>query len=151
MYKSKALKSPLIATWRIRFWSSFRSETTFYFLPADMVTQILNFGLPAPIDVQIEGAEVATNRNVADQVLEQFRHVPGLTDLRVQQTFDYPKFHISVDRTKAQQGGFSQRDIATGLLISLSGSFQTAPIFFLNQENGVNYNLVTQTPQYAIQ
>jgi multidrug efflux pump subunit AcrB len=125
--------------------------TTFYFLPADMVTQILNFGLPAPIDVQIEGAEVATNRNVADQVLEQFRHVPGLTDLRVQQTFDYPKFHISVDRTKAQQGGFSQRDIATGLLISLSGSFQTAPIFFLNQENGVNYSLVTQTPQYAIQ
>jgi multidrug efflux pump subunit AcrB len=125
--------------------------TTFYFLPADMVTQILNFGLPAPIDVQIEGADVATNRNVADQVLEQFRHVPGLTDLRVQQTFDYPKFHITVDRTKAQQGGFSQRDIATGLLISLSGSFQTAPIFFLNEQNGVNYNLVTQTPQYAIQ
>ena len=125
--------------------------TTFYFLPADMVTQILNFGLPAPIDVQIEGADVATNRNVADQVLEQFRHVPGLTDLRVQQTFDYPKFHITVDRTKAQQGGFSQRDIATGLLISLSGSLQTAPIFFLNQQNGVNYNLVTQTPQYDIQ
>ncbi|HEX4274143.1 MAG TPA: efflux RND transporter permease subunit, partial [Bryobacteraceae bacterium] len=125
--------------------------TTFYFLPADMVTQILNFGLPAPIDVQIEGADVATNRNVADQVLEQFRHVPGLTDLRIQQTFDYPKFHITVDRTKAQQGGFSQRDIATGLLISLSGSFQTAPIFFLNEHNGVNYSLVTQTPQYAIQ
>jgi multidrug efflux pump subunit AcrB len=125
--------------------------TTFYFLPADMVTQILNFGMPAPIDVQIEGADVAANRNVADQVLEQFRHVPGLTDLRVQQTFDYPKFHITVDRTKAQQGGFSQRDIATGLLISLSGSFQTAPIFFLNEQNGVNYNLVTQTPQYAIQ
>jgi len=125
--------------------------TTFYFLPADMVTQILNFGLPAPIDVQIEGADVATNRNVADQVLEQFRHVPGLTDLRIQQTFDYPKFHITVDRTKAQQGGFSQRDIATGLLISLSGSFQTAPTFFLNEQNGVNYSLVTQTPQYAIQ
>jgi len=125
--------------------------TTFYFLPADMVTQILNFGLPAPIDLQIEGADVAANRNVADQVLEQFRHVPGLTDLRVQQTFDYPKFHITVDRTKAQQAGFSQRDIATGLLISLSGSFQTAPIFFLNEQNGVNYSLVTQTPQYAIQ
>src|ERR1019366_313358 len=114
-------------------------------------TQILNFGMPAPIDVQIEGADVAANRDLADQVLEQFRHVPGLTDLRVQQTFDYPKFHITVDRTKAQQGGFSQRDIATGLLISLSGSFQTAPIFFLNEQKGVNYNLVTQTAQYAIQ
>jgi len=125
--------------------------TTFYFLPADMVTQILNFGLPAPIDVQIEGADLVRNRDVANQVLEQFRHVPGLTDLRVQQTFDYPKFHITVDRTKAQQGGYSQRDVATGLLISLSGSFQTAPIFFLNGENGVNYSLVTQTPQYAIQ
>jgi multidrug efflux pump subunit AcrB len=125
--------------------------TTFYFLPADMVTQILNFGLPAPIDVQIEGADVVRNRDVANQVLEQFRQVPGLTDLRVQQTFDYPKFHITVDRTRAQQGGYSQRDIATGLLISLSGSFQTAPIFFLNEQNGVNYSLVTQTPQYAIQ
>ena len=125
--------------------------TTFYFLPADMVTQILNFGLPAPIDVQIEGADVVRNRDVANQVLEQFRHVPGLTDLRVQQTFDYPKFHITVDRTRAQEGGYSQRDIATGLLISLSGSFQTAPIFFLNEQNGVNYSLVTQTPQYAIQ
>jgi multidrug efflux pump subunit AcrB len=125
--------------------------TIFYFLPADMVTQILNFGLPAPIDVQIEGADVVRNRDVANQVLEQFRQVPGLTDLRVQQTFDYPKFHITVDRTRAQEGGYSQRDIATGLLISLSGSFQTAPIFFLNEQNGVNYSLVTQTPQYAIQ
>jgi multidrug efflux pump subunit AcrB len=126
-------------------------EASFYFLPADMVTQILNFGLPAPIDVQIEGSDLEKSREVADRILAQLRHVPGLTDLRIQQPFDYPRFHISVDRTKAQEGGFSQRDIATGLLVSLSGSFQTAPTFFLNRENGVNYNLVTQTPQYDIQ
>jgi CzcA family heavy metal efflux pump len=125
--------------------------TTFYFLPADMVTQILNFGLPAPIDIQLEGADVTHNRDVADSVLAQLRQVPGLTDLRVQQAFDYPKFHISVDRTRAAEAGFSQRDIATGLLVSLSGSFQTSPVFFLNHENGVNYSLVTQTPQYDIQ
>jgi multidrug efflux pump subunit AcrB len=116
-----------------------------------MITQILNFGLPAPIDIQIEGADLADNRKVVDQVLAQLRHVPGLTDLRVQQDFDYPKYHITVDRTKAAQGGFSQRDIATGLLVSLSGSFQTSPTFFLNRENGVNYSLVTQTPQYRVQ
>jgi CzcA family heavy metal efflux pump len=126
-------------------------EASFYFLPADMVTQILNFGLPAPIDVQIEGSDLAKSRDVADRVLAQLRHVPGLTDLRIQQPFDYPRFHVAVDRTKAQEGGFSQRDIATGLLVSLSGSFQTAPTFFLDRENGVNYNLVTQTPQYDIQ
>ena len=125
--------------------------TSFYFLPADMVAQILNFGLPSPIDIQIEGADVAGNRDVADRVLAQLRRVPGLTDLRIQQAFDYPRFHIAVDRTKAAQGGFSQRDIASGLLVSLSGSFQTSPTFFLNWDNGVNYNLVTQTPQYAIQ
>jgi CzcA family heavy metal efflux pump len=125
--------------------------TSFYFLPPDMITQILNFGLPAPIDIQIEGADLADNRKVVDQVLAQLRHVPGLTDLRVQQDFDYPKYHITVDRTKAAQGGFSQRDIATGLLVSLSGSFQTSPTFFLNRENGVNYSLVTQTPQYRVQ
>ena len=126
-------------------------EASFYFLPADMVTQILNFGLPAPIDVQIEGSDLAKSRDAADRVLAQLRHVPGLADLRIQQPFDYPRFHVAVDRTKAAEGGFSQRDIATGLLVSLSGSFQTAPTFFLNRENGVNYNLVTQTPQYDIQ
>jgi multidrug efflux pump subunit AcrB len=125
--------------------------TSFYFLPADMVTQILNFGLPAPIDIQVEGPDVARNHDVADQLLLQLRHVPGLVDLHVQQDFDYPRFHISVDRTKAQQGGYTQRDIANGLLVSLSGSFQTTPTFFLNWDNGVNYSLVTQTPQYRIQ
>ena len=125
--------------------------TTFYFLPADIVTQILNFGLPAPIDIQLDGRDIEGNRKLADRLLTQLRQVPGIADLRIQQNFDHPKLHISVDRTKAAQAGFTQRDIATSLLVSLSGSFQTTPTFFLNPQNGVNYNLVTQTPQYAIQ
>src|SRR5438445_583164 len=124
---------------------------TFYFLPADIVTQIINFGLPAPIDIQIEGANVEGNRRVADQMLNELRRVPGLVDLRIQQRFDYPKFDVTVDRTKAGQGGFTIRDLASSVLVSLSGSFQTTPTFFLNWQNGVNYNLATQTPQYRIQ
>ena len=124
---------------------------TFYFLPADIVTQILNFGLPAPIDIQIEGADVQGNRKIADKILNEIRRVPGIVDPRIQQDFDYPKFHIDVDRTKAAGGGFTQRDVASSLLVSLSGSFQTTPTFFLNWQNGVNYNLATQTPQYRIQ
>jgi multidrug efflux pump subunit AcrB len=124
---------------------------TFYFLPADMVTQIINFGLPAPIDVQIDGADVVGNRRVAEQMLTELRRVPGLVDLRIQQPFDYPKFDVAVDRTKASQGGFTTRDLANSLLVSLSGSFQTTPTFFLNWQNGVSYNLATQTPQYRIQ
>ena len=123
----------------------------FYFLPADIVTQILNFGLPAPIDVQLEGADIEHNRQLADKMLDQLRHVPGIADLRIQQKFDYPKFHIAVDRTKAAGGGFAERDVASSLLISLNGSFQTTPTFFLNWQNGVSYNLVTQTPQYDVQ
>jgi multidrug efflux pump subunit AcrB len=125
--------------------------TTFYMLPADITTQILNFGLPAPVDIQIDGADVESNRAVADKMLEQIRHVPGITDARLQQAFDYPKFHIDVDRTKAAEGGYTPRDVANSLLVSLSGSFQTTPTFFLNWQNGVNYNLVEQTPQYSIQ
>jgi multidrug efflux pump subunit AcrB len=124
--------------------------TMFYFLPADMITQILNFGLPAPIDVQVEGADSQANRRFADQLLSQMRQVPGLVDLRVQQPFDQPELHITVDRTKAEQAGFNQFDIAGGMLVSLSGSFQTTPTFYLNPKNGVTYNVVTQTPQYRI-
>jgi multidrug efflux pump subunit AcrB len=124
--------------------------TTFYFQPADMTTQILNFGLPAPIDVQVEGQNVATNHELASQVLNQLRQVPGLTDLRIQQELDYPRFNVNVDRTKAAEGGYTDRDITNSLLVSLSGSFQTIPSFFLNWENGVQYSLVTQTPQYRI-
>ncbi len=125
--------------------------TTFYFVPADIVTQILNFGLPAPIDVQLEGADIEGNRQLADQILAQLREVPGLVDLRMQQAFDYPVFKVAVDRTKAAGGGFTMRDVASSLLVSLSGSFQTTPMFFLNWQNGVNYQLVTQAPQYDLQ
>ncbi len=124
---------------------------TFYFLPADMITQILNFGVPSPIDVQIEGANLGGNRAVADRILEQTRSVPGVVDARVQQQFDYPDFEVNVDRTKAQQNGLTERDVASSLLDTLSGSFQTAPLFFLNWQNGVNYSVAAQAPQYDIQ
>jgi len=124
---------------------------TFYFLPADIVTQIINFGLPAPIDIQVEGADIQGNRRVADKMLNELRQVRGLVDLRVNQRFDYPKFDVVLDRTKAAQAGFTARDLASSLLVSLSGSFQTTPTFFLNWHNGVSYNLATQTPQYRIQ
>jgi multidrug efflux pump subunit AcrB len=100
--------------------------------PADMVMQTLNFGLPAPVDMQIEGADLDGNRQVANQLLTDLRQVPGLTDLRIQQPFDYPTFEVAVDRTKASQGGFTMRDVASSVLVSLSGSFQTTPTFFLD-------------------
>ncbi|HZC94902.1 MAG TPA: efflux RND transporter permease subunit, partial [Bradyrhizobium sp.] len=125
-------------------------SATFAFLPADMVTQILNFGLPAPIDIQIDGADVDRNRDVADQILSEIRHVPGIVDARIQQPFDYPKFDIAVDRTKAAESGYTEREIASNILNSLSGSFQISPMFFLNYGNGVDYNLVAQVPQYDI-
>ena len=123
----------------------------FYFLPADMVTQVLNFGLPAPIDIQIDGDDIDGNRQVAAKILADLRRVPGLTDLRIQQPFDYPTYDINVDRTKAAQGNLTERDAATSVLNSLSGSFQITPMFFLNWKNGVNYNLVAQTPQYKVE
>jgi CzcA family heavy metal efflux pump len=123
---------------------------TFAFLPADIVSQILNFGLPAPIDVQVVGYNLEDNRRFADTLLQKIRYVPGTVDLRIQQPFDQPKLHINVDRTKAGQIGFTERDIATNLLISLSGSFQTSPTFWLNPKNGVSYAIATQTPQYRI-
>jgi multidrug efflux pump subunit AcrB len=124
---------------------------SFYFLPSDIVTQILNFGLPAPIDVQFEGANIAANRKVADKVLSELRQVPGLVDLRIQQPDDYPVLTVDVDRTKASQGGYSVRDVGGSLLNILSGSTQLNPQFFLNYKNGVNYSLVVQAPQYTIQ
>jgi multidrug efflux pump subunit AcrB len=124
---------------------------TFYFLPSDIVTQVLNFGLPAPVDIQIEGTDIEGNREVAARMLQEIERVPGIADARIQQAFDYPEFDVAVDRTKAAQGGYTQRDVANSLLNSLSGSFQITPMFFLNWKNGVSYNLVTQTPQYSIQ
>ena len=125
-------------------------EDTFYTLPADITTQILNFGLPAPIDIQIEGNDLEASKAQADKLLSQLRQVPGIVDLRIQQPSDYPTFQVSVDRTKAAQGGYSEHDVATSLLNTLSGSFQLTPMFFLNWNNMVNYNLVAQTPQYKM-
>jgi multidrug efflux pump subunit AcrB len=125
--------------------------TTFYFVPSDIVTQVLNFGLPAPIDIQIEGADIEGNREVAARALHEIERVPGIADARIQQAFDYPEFDVDVDRTKAAQGGYTERDVANSMLNSLSGSFQITPMFFLNYKNGVSYNLVTQTPQYSMQ
>jgi multidrug efflux pump subunit AcrB len=107
--------------------------------------------LPAPIDVQIEGADIDGNREVAARMLQEMKRVPGIADARIQQAFDYPAFDVAVDRTKAAQGGYTQRDVGNSILNSLSGSFQITPMFFLNWKNGVSYNLVTQTPQYSVQ
>ncbi|MEA2776458.1 MAG: hypothetical protein QOF90_1864, partial [Acetobacteraceae bacterium] len=124
---------------------------TFYSLPADMISQVLNFGLPAPIDVQIDGADLKANRAVANRILDQVRGVPGIVDARIQQDFDYPDLEVAVDRTRAQQNGLTERDVANSVLDTLSGSFQTAPMFFLNQQNGVSYNMAAEAPQYDIQ
>ena len=115
------------------------------------MSQILNFGLPAPIDVQFESADLAGTRKVADKVLGQLRHVPGLVDLRIQQPDDYPVLTVDVDRTKAAQGGYSLRDVGSSLQNLLSGSSQLNPLFFLDYTNGVNYNLIAQAPQYDIE
>src|ERR1700739_2337381 len=124
---------------------------TFYFLPADIATQTLNFGLPAPIDVQIEGADLAANSRVADKMLKELSHVRGIADLRIQQQGDYPKLHIDVDRTKALQAGYTETDVANSMLVSLSGSFQVTPMFYLDPKSGVEYYLIAQTPQYDVQ
>jgi CzcA family heavy metal efflux pump len=123
---------------------------TFAFLPADIVSQILNFGLPAPIDIQVVGQHLAQNREFAAQLMDQLRGVRGLVDLRVQQPGDAPGIDVEVDRTKALQAGMQQRDIASNLLIALSGSSQTAPNFWLNPQNGVSYPVTTEMPQYSV-
>ncbi len=121
---------------------------TFSFVPADIVTQILNFGLPAPIDIQIVGRNIAANRVFAGRLVSKLAQVPGIADLRVQQEFNQPRLHLDVDRTRAAQIGLTQRDVATNLLISLSGSSQTTPTWWLNPNTGVSYAVATQTPQY---
>jgi multidrug efflux pump subunit AcrB len=122
----------------------------FYFLPSDMVSQILNFGLPAPIDVQVVGPNLNANREYADHLLAKVRRISGATDLRIQQAFNLPRIQIDVDRTRAQQVGLTDHDVASSMLISLSGSFQTSPTFWLDPQNGVSYNIAAQTPQYDI-
>src|ERR1700726_3435323 len=121
---------------------------TFSFLPADMVSQILNFGLPAPIDIQVVGNDLEGNHRYADALLSKLKYVTGTADLRIQQPFDQPYLRLRVERTKAEQLGFTAHDIAQNLLVSLSGSFQTSPTFWLDPKNHVSYTIATQTPQY---
>jgi len=121
---------------------------TFAFLPADMVSQILNFGLPAPIDVQIVGNDMEGNRLYADKLLDKIRYVAGTSDLRIQQPFDEPYLRLRVERTKAEEVGYTAHDIAQNLLVSLSGSFQTSSTFWVDPKNRVSYQIATQTPQY---
>ena len=124
--------------------------TVFSFLPADIVSQILNFGLPAPIDVQIVGNNLKGNYDYANAVLKRMRQVTGIADLRIQQIFNYPQINIDVDRTMAADVGLTQRDVANSLLVTLSGSGQVKPNFWLNPENGVSYPIVAQMPQYRV-
>ena len=122
----------------------------FFFQPADIVSQILNFGLPSPIDIQIVGKDQTKNYELAQELGNQLRHVAGTADVHVQQLVSAPALRLNVDRTRAQQVGLQQRDVAQNLLVSLSGSFQTQPTFWLNRENGVTYNVVVQTPEYRV-
>jgi len=123
---------------------------TFSFLPADMVSQILNFGLPAPIDIQVVGVNLDDNRRFAAGLMAKLRGVQGLVDLRIQQPADQPAIAVDVDRSKALQAGLQQQDVAQNLLIALSGSSQTSPNFWLNPQNGVSYPVMTEMPQYDI-
>ncbi|WP_186144077.1 efflux RND transporter permease subunit [Burkholderia gladioli] len=122
----------------------------FAFLPADIVSQILNFGLPSPIDIQIVGNRLDANRRVANQLLAQLRGVPGLVDARIQQPGDEPAIDVEVDRTRAILAGLQQRDVSQNLLIALSGSSQTSPNFWLDPTNGVSYPITIEAPQYEI-
>ena len=122
-------------------------SVSFAFLPADIVSQTLNFGIPSPLDVQIGGDDVNANRAYAEELLQKLRAVPGAVDLHIQQTFDYPKLAVDVDRTKAQELGLTQADVASDMLVSLAGSFQTTPSFWFDPGSGTEYNVVAQTPE----
>ncbi len=122
----------------------------FAFLSADIVGQILNFGLPAPIDIQISGFNVEGNHAYANVLYDRLKTIPGIVDLRVQQAVDYPTLNVNVDRSKAAMVGLTEKDVASSLLISLSGSAQTAPSFWIDPKSGTTYSVVTQTPQYLM-
>ena len=120
----------------------------FFFQPADIVTQILNFGLPAPIDIQVTGADMQGNYVIAQQIANRVKQIPGTADVHVQQMLTLPTLHLQIDRTKVTQVGMTARDVAQSVLVSLSGSFQTTPNFWLNPKNGVTYQVAVQSPQY---
>src|SRR3984885_1693783 len=124
--------------------------TTCFFEPADIVSETLNVGVPAPIDIQIVGQNLTGNMEVAKQIAEKLHNIPGATDVFIGQQFDEPRLQFNVDRTRAQQMGLSESDVANSMLVSLSSSLQTSPNLWLNPKNGVSYYLVVQTPQYRI-
>ncbi len=138
----RALRKKLTATY---------PSTEFAFLPADMIGQILNFGLPAPIDIQIVGENVQANHEFANVLLQKLHAVAGAVDLRIQQSSDYPQLNVDVDRTKAQLVGLTEQSVAGNMLVSLSGSFQTSPSFWIDPQSGTQYNVATQTPQYRLE
>jgi multidrug efflux pump subunit AcrB len=125
-------------------------DTTFFFEPANITTQILNFGIPAPIDLQVVGRDTNANYKIARKVADRISHIPGAADVHVHQVIDQPEISLNVDRVKASQMGLTQRDVTSSMLISLSGSSQVAPNFWMNWDNGVNYTVGVQTPQYKI-
>jgi multidrug efflux pump subunit AcrB len=124
--------------------------TQFFFQPADIVTQILNFGTPAPIDIQVVGTNQPGNLRVAERLANEIRHVPGAVDVHLQQAFDAPTLRLDVDKVRAQSMGLQTRDVAQSVLVTLSSSFQTAPAFWLDPQNGVSYNVAVQAPQYRL-
>ena len=122
----------------------------FFFQPADIVTQILNFGIPAPIDVQVVGTDLQTNYEIAQRIAGRMRHIPGTADVHVQQLMSLPTLHMDIERTRVTQVGLTARDVAQSALVSLSGSFQTSPNFWLNPKNEVTYQIAVQSPQYRM-
>src|SRR6202035_2578778 len=124
--------------------------TSFAFLPADIVSQILNFGVPAPIDLQVVGSDLQADRIYANALLARIKQIPGIADARIQQSPSNPTFNIDVDRTRAQCVGLTERDVTNSLTVNLAGSGQVAPTYYLNPDNGVSYSIVMQTPQYQI-
>jgi multidrug efflux pump subunit AcrB len=124
--------------------------TTFSFLPADIISQILNFGAPAPIDLQIRGPNLAADFDYAQVLVRRLRHIPGLVDARIQQSLSSPGFNVDVDRTRAQYVGVTERDVTNSMVVNLAGSSQVAPTYWLNPDNGQSYPIVMQTPQYQM-
>jgi multidrug efflux pump subunit AcrB len=122
----------------------------FAFLPADIISQILNFGAPAPLDVQVAGPNLAENQAYAQKIMTRLRQIPGIADVRLQQASNYPEFAVNIDRTRANQLGVTEKDVTNSLGTSLAGSFQTAPTFWLNPKNGVSYPIVAQSPQFQV-
>jgi multidrug efflux pump subunit AcrB len=122
----------------------------FSFLPADIISQILNFGAPAPIDVQVSGPDTKAGETYAHELIARMSHVAGIADVRLQQASDYPELAFDVDRSQADRLGITENDVTRSLSVNLAGSFQVAPAFWLNPKNGVSYPIVVQTPQYRI-